>query len=132
MPCNSDYLEPRTSEKQTRKAAELICFVRRNRGMPIDRRMEKAAEHIYGEPATLNEVVVELCRLLNEMDASSRDTLIYDARSKTARDLADWWEEHLEADRARETKEAEEQRRQVLRQSALAKLTTEEARAFEP
>jgi hypothetical protein len=55
------------------------------------------------------------------------DNLLYgDARNKKARRLADWWEEHLERDRARDEREKEERERAILREQAKSKLTTEE------
>ena len=39
------------------------------------------------------------------MRADVRDRIVYDARNKTARRLADWWEEHQEEDAKREAAE---------------------------
>ena len=54
--------------------------------------------------------------------------IVYDGRNKTSRDLADWWDEHLEADEARERLEAERKYDDEIKKIALKKLTAEEKR----
>ena len=52
----------------------------------------------------------------------------YNAKNKTSRRLADWWEEHQEADKKRLKKELKEAKENKDRDTLIAKLTTYEKR----
>lgn len=129
MGCNSDYLEPTHRERELQRAAKLLAFVLSKAGKPVPAAVSQAADHIYCKA----DFVPSLCELLTDMPEEERDRIVYDARDKVSRDLADWWEEHQKADIARLQCEAEaeaEAQKQKLMQTALAKLTTEEAAAL--
>lgn len=101
MPCNTDYMEPNVRERQRRLAAQLLIYVYGRLGLTISTRIKIAADDIYGGPAN-DDFVTELCSILKIMSTAQIDEVVYDARDKTARQLADWWEEHQEEDRKRE------------------------------
>jgi len=77
----------------------------------------------------VDSVVQELCAMLSAMSPDERDAIIYDARNKTARSLADWWEYHQEMDAEREAEKLEAERIAKLREEAASKLTPEERAA---
>lgn len=99
MPCNADYLEPTNREKQLQHAANLLVYLYKKLGItPLDW-VAAEANNIY---ASDERSVVQLCATLKALEPSVRDWVVYNARNKTARQLADWWEEHQAADAERE------------------------------
>lgn len=126
MGCNSSYMDPTAREVESKRAATLLRYVYQKLGMPVPQVVEHAAEELYGDETRLNEFVVNLCALLSGLPDAQKNVIIYDGRSKLARDLADWWDVHQEADRERIAKEAMAQRKEALKASARAKLTPEE------
>lgn len=133
MPCVSDYLAPTSRERELQRAAQLLAHVLERLGRPVDEALVKTAADLYARgPGGMTAVdyVPELCAVLTSLDEAVRDQIVYDARNKMSRNLADWWEEHLAADRAREMREAATTRERELRASALAKLTAEERAAL--
>ncbi len=127
MPCNSDYLEPTEREQELRRAARLLIFALEAQGREAPDWARSEAENLYAKD---ERSVTSLCALIKSMGEPERDRIVYDAKSKASRDLADWWEEHQEADRRREEREAAEARREADRRSALGKLTEEEKAAL--
>jgi hypothetical protein len=128
MPCNSDYLEPTKREQELKHAANLLVYVARKLGAVVEPWMTEQAQALY---ANDERCVTVLCDVLTQLSNDSRDRLLYsDARDKTARDLADWWEEHQRADARRRQDEEAEKRRKELRASGAAKLTREEKKAL--
>lgn len=72
----------------------------------------------------------ELCAMLKSMEPEKRDRIVYNARDKRARRLADWWEYHQAQDARHEAERLEAIRIHELRASAAAKLTHEERAAL--
>jgi hypothetical protein len=135
MPCNSDYLEPDRHEIESRRVAQLICFINSHKDFKCFERgvsswIINAAKEIYGNKARLNELVVMLCSICSGMSKKEQDAIIYDARNKDSRDLADWWEEHQKADAERIEMEKRTAQRKKIRQAALSKLTKAEKEAL--
>lgn len=104
MPCNSDYMNPTDKETRLRETAWLYAYALSKLGEEVPPEVGLAAENIYCR----KDYVPALCALLKGLPEEKRDAIVYNARDKDARRLADWWEEHLEADRIREAKEAKE------------------------
>lgn len=127
MPCRSDYMEPHDYEQRLQETAQLLVFVKSELGLNISKRLLNAAENIYCKA----DYVPELCRTIRAMDEKDLNRIVYNARRKQSRALADWWDEHQEADREREEAEAKERKRKALRKVALAKLTKEEREALD-
>jgi hypothetical protein len=75
-------------------------------------------------------VVPVLCALMQTLTKKQEDKIVYDGRNKNARNLANWWELHQEADKQREAGEKAEKQRQVVKDAALTKLTADERQAF--
>lgn len=137
MPCQSDYMEPTRAEQNSKKTAELLLYVMSaisKWGHPKIHttfvQATVAASDEYGRPGRLEQFTQDLCILISAMDENMRDEVVYNGKSKESRRLADWWDEHKEADRKRILAEAEESNRNSLRQSAMSKLTSEERRAL--
>lgn len=126
MPCRDDWPSPSGAQVRSQRAAGLLIFLYEKLGKPVTESLKRDANDCYCN----TDYVRVLCALLKSMGEEERDAFIYVARDKRARALADWWEEHLEADRARVAEEEAENRRRELEQSARSKLTPEELRAL--
>lgn len=127
MPCNSDYLNPNKREREMQRAAKLLVYVHQQTGKTPPPFAVKEAANIY---ASDERNVVDLCGFLRAMSDEDRERLVYNAKDKTARDLADWWEVHQAADAAREAGKAVEEQRKAAAEAGLAKLTAVEKKAL--
>ena len=134
-PCSSDYLRPSQEEKNRKRIARLMLYVMHElKYMPVGnerRRYQRAATNPYGEGIDLNKETKKLCGVIQRMSEGTLNRIVYNARSKDSRDLADWWEEHQRADNKRKKRERDEKRRKRLIKSAMSKLTREERQALE-
>lgn len=120
MPCNCDYLEARNTEVESRDAAKHIVYI--NSKLPYTKTenwIVKASKEYYGNEERLNDLVVILCKLCHNLGPILQEKIIYNGNSKQARALADWWEEHQEADKQR----IKEENKELAKKKALAKLT---------
>lgn len=126
MPCNSDYMNPNERERELQRSAKLLVYVFRTIETTPPEWLLEEANNIYAKD---DRSVTMLCATLKAMDPQERETLL-GGRKRTARDLANWWEEHLEADTAREEREAAEAERARSRRSGLNKLTAAERDAL--
>jgi hypothetical protein len=120
-------MEPNDKERQLQRTAKLLIYVQQQLGQGTPRWVQKTAANIY---ASDERVVPKLCSTLRNMSKSDMERIVYNAHSVQARDLADWWEEHQKADRAREAKEAAEVEKRQLQESGLAKLSAAEVAAL--
>lgn len=128
MPCNSDYLRPDSREQELHRAAKLLVYVRKCQSKKPERFAVKAANDVYG--AGGEKALVLLCEALTNMSESERNIIVYNSRLKIVRDLADWWEDHQEADRQRIAEEKRRKHQKKLRKHALAKLSKDEREAL--
>lgn len=103
MPCNSDYMNPTAREAQSKRTCHLLAYALGQKGLAVPDWVRSAAVNSYGNVERLDEAVQLLCELCKQMTKEEQDSIIYDARIRTSRDLANWWEEHQNADIARET-----------------------------
>ena len=127
MPCRSDYMEATDREVRLRETAQLLIYVKQHLKEKVSDRLLKASNDYYCSV----DFVPELCKTIRKLTPEQMNDIVYNSRDKTSRRLADWWEEHEEADRKREAKEAEEKQRKALRKQALAKLSKEERMALD-
>ena len=137
MPCNCDYLEPTNKERKLREAAQLFVWLAPQVGAKIPDGVRYQARNTYGQNRLRNPecIVPDLCELVKSLTPKQLDEYVYNGRNKDARRLADWWEEHKEADKQRIAREKQEQDGKALAKKAAAKLTDEElaaVRKFKP
>lgn len=102
MPCNSDYLQPSYREAELARAAKLMLYVANKLGFQPAAALESDAKSLYGGA----DYVPSLCQAIRGMTPEQVNSIVYNAKDRTARDLADWWEDHQKADADREEKEA--------------------------
>jgi hypothetical protein len=129
MPCNSDYMEQDGLEKHIQTTARLVKFVKNKLGLIITKE-ENELDTSYPNRSKADFITERLCSLIKGMDAEERENIVWDAKNKTSRQLADWWDEHLAADRKRIYAEQEKLREEQLKKSALKKLTKAEKKAL--
>lgn len=104
----------------------LLVHLYNSAGKKVPKYVHEATRGLYD-----SRIVPLLCDTFMAMSPASRERLLYgNARDKMARRLADWWEQHQEADRMRAIKDAARQRVAKVRAGALAKLTKEERQAL--
>ena len=127
MPCNSDHLNATDREVELQRAARLLVYVKERLGEKPEKWMIEQANKSWADD---ERSVIELCAALNAMTKKQRDTIIYNARDKVARDLADWWEEHQKVDTERARRDVALCERDELRKKALKKLTRAERKAL--
>ena len=126
MPCNSNYMNPTLKEINRRETSELICYVNRKLNLPTPTNIIEASQDIYGQGVELDEVVSLLCEKISSMTEQQKESIVYNAKNKTSRKLADWWEEHVEADKRRLKMELEEKKKKETMDEILKKLTPSE------
>ena len=127
MPCNSDYLAQNAREAELQRAAKLLVYVKTQLGEVVSDLLKQTANDYYAK----EDFIPELCEAIDIMSAQQFDRIVYNARSKQARDLADWWEEHVEADRKRVAAELKKERIRRIRITLMNSLSSEEIEALE-
>lgn len=131
MPCNSSYLEPSQEEENKVQVSKLIIYVDKKLGAKTRKEIIKASKHTYGLGVELDVIVPELCSKLKSLNKKQKEEIIYNAKNKTSRSLANWWEEHQKADKERIKFQKELKKKHDLKESALKKLTAEEIKALD-
>lgn len=122
MPCRSDYMEPTQRERLLQETAQLYAYVLHATGNLVPQKVELAANNQYCR----DDFVADLCQFITEMTADLRMQIIYNPYNRTARRLADWWEEHEAADRQRVAQEQTELLKQDRYEQVIAKLSDED------
>lgn len=123
MPCNSDYLKQTDFEAAMQEAARHCVYVCAKLQVPCPTKFKRQAEEFYADDVGQVEF---LCEVIRKMTVKQMNDIVYNGRDRDSRRLADWWDEHLAADKAREEEEAQEKRRQEIYEKALIKLSDEE------
>lgn len=125
MPCRSDYLDPTPREEYMQRTAKLHAYALRASGKAVPQRVEKAAGDCYCR----SDFTSDLCALIKSLPPRKFKAVVYDAHSKESRELASWWEDHVEVDRRREKKERDAKAAKEAYASAVKKLTPRELKA---
>lgn len=128
MACTSG--EPTSAEEESQLVAQLICHTLKKMRKTIKPYYRDTANGCYGDVGGLDELTDTLCGILGSLTDKEEDRIVYDARDKTARKLADWWEEHQILDRKRSVKERKKAKDAKIKKGALAKLSSEEKKVL--
>lgn len=124
MGCRSDYLEPTAYEIEVRKTAELLLWFTKKAGITYrgtQMKIKKVADNIYPSKDDGDFVVSLLCKELRNLrgkDEAKFDSIVYNAKDRTARDLATWWEDHEKADEKRTKADLERRTKEWAKLSA--------------
>ena len=97
MPCRSP--EQNDRDRLAERCAKLIISFDAIIGVdtPQDIKLVVGIYSFHGDK--LNKLTAHLCAKLRALTECERERIIYNAKSKESRALADWWEEHCEHDR---------------------------------
>ncbi len=101
MPCNSDYMYPSEREEQSKKLTGLLCYVLEALDETPPSWAVVAKSEYYGDVKTLDASVKLLCALIQGFSPEMANRIMYDGRIANARQLADFWDRHQEADASR-------------------------------
>jgi hypothetical protein len=107
MPCDGSYMNPSVRETESLLICKRIIFLFKKLNFPIPKKIVESSESLYGDLKNLDKNVALLCLVISNMTKEQVDSILYNARSKESRDLANWWEEHQEADIKRKQKTKE-------------------------
>ena len=131
MPCRGpDITEPTQRDRESQRVCQCLVYILSKFKQPVEDWMVEGAEDCC--PDKLDMATSHLCGWLKHaVETGREDEIVYDARSRDARNLADWWEDHQEMDREREEEEQREARKAKTKERALGKLTDEEKEALE-
>lgn len=99
MPCDSSHLEPTYRERESKRVAGFIVYLKTKLNIWVLMEEHDTARSTYGNLGRLDKHTAKLCELCALPEAQP---FIYDAHNRDARDLADWWEDHQEADKAKQ------------------------------
>lgn len=130
MGCRSDYMEPNEREKESVLVCQLLMYAFTALKKKIPNDVSAAASATYGDEPNLDKHTDLLCQTCGNMDQKTSERVIYNAHLPAARQLAEWWERHQEADRKRIAEEKAASKRKKLVASAKAKLTPAELKAL--
>lgn len=131
MGCNSQYMESTHEERFRKNTHALLAYAYRSLGLPVPDKVKTGANNYYGDGGySSDDVTSKLCALIRTMNAEDMTRIVYNAKNRDARKLADWWEDHEKADKIRAIEEAKEQQMKNLAQQAAAKLTKQELAAL--
>lgn len=158
MPCDGSYMDPNDWERNSHKVCKHLKFIfdklKDEKKLPrklaaallcddraLVEAIDKGAKDPYGclnTPYALDEQVAKLCSILSNMTPKMLDKYVYDGRNKQSRELANWWEEHQEADQDRvkeEQRQIAKKKREVTQTAALTyglkKLSSKELRLLQ-
>jgi hypothetical protein len=130
MPCNCDYLQASGVELESIRVCKLLVYLYECSGIDIPAWIVKATNNYYGNVDRLDEATKMLCYALRAMNPKDMEKYVYDAHSKTARRLANWWERHQEWDERRVKEEETAAKKTKTKKKALSKLSKEELEAL--
>ena len=95
----------------------------KSKGEVHSKEIQNAATSYY---CNFEKGVALLCKEIGEMTEEEMNSIVYDGRNPMARQTANWWELHVEADILREENKTKEELQQEVRKVAIEKLTLEE------
>jgi len=113
MPCRSDHMEPHALEAESHRVAKHIIYLFTILSIPLPSGVVEAAASMYGDSSKCDTFTRILCDTISGELAADVEAVMYNGRNPKARQLADWWGTHKEADvirRQKETAEAAERR----------------------
>lgn len=118
MPCNSDYMNPTTKE---RDLSRVQCLLDELNGIKFTRgSWDGYHPKVYCKSVNADNLVADLCSRLHKCPDVTKYSL----------EMQMWWRDHQEADFKRKQAEAKKQQAQKIKQKALAKLSPSERKAL--
>jgi len=103
-------MEATSDETESRRLANLVMYLNDSLDITTSEDIKEAARSYYGNAEILDSLTAYTCGKIKRMDEETLNRVVYDGRNPTARQLADWYEQHEAIDRRRlrEEKKREE------------------------
>lgn len=100
MPCH----DPSPDERDLRavNAAKCLNILYEKLGLPYKIGVPTGYDEI-GFGKSLDELTNMLCSTIRGLTPEQLEAIVYNGRDKNSRKLADWWDEHQEIDKKRES-----------------------------
>jgi hypothetical protein len=97
-------MHPDKWEQESKKVAKLLIYIFESMNQSYSPKIKKAAEHVYGDSKRVHKFTAKLCKKLESLDDDQLNRIVYDGRIAKARQLAQWWDDHKEADKRKDQK----------------------------
>jgi hypothetical protein len=134
MPCRGpEPVTPTQKGVESRRTCQMLVYILEMFDQHIeDWITEGAKEDEYcWYPEYLDEATRMTCEWCKHaIETGQEDTVIFDAHSRKARRLADWWEEHQELDKKREKAKKAKAKKARAKKKAMSKLTKKDKEAL--
>jgi hypothetical protein len=98
-------MNPSKDEENSRKVCGHVVYLYEALGREVPEWARIGADAYYGDTRHLETAVVMLCETIRGLSKKQLREIVHDGSSSKARALADFWDEHLAADRRREEAE---------------------------
>ena len=113
MPCRCDYMEPSQREAESKRVAQLLCFVYNSLGKRIPHDIKAASTNLYGNVEEVDNYTAKLCEFIHNFSEEELNSIVYDGRNANSRALADWYDVHQEHDRIREQQISQKEKQKL-------------------
>lgn len=126
MPCKTE--EPSPIQQEGQLVGELLLYVYCMLGIKPSTTSIAISKEYFAKTSDVHSAVEELCTLLRNLNNTcieDYEKVVYDAKSKNSRRLADWWEKHQEMDARRMEQELQEEKQRGVNR-IFKKLTPED------
>lgn len=103
MPCYDSI--PTERDERAVEVAKLLVYVNHSLNLPNSTGLKEIASYSYFAGDHLDKITQRLCNILNKLkinDPNKFEALVYNAKVKESRDLANWWEQHEKFDKERQ------------------------------
>lgn len=108
MPCSSEHMKQTGTEAYNQRTAQLYIYAleKMSAFSKIDKKNLALAKSEAHDSYARVDFTQQLCDLLRDLSPEQIEQVVYNARDPMSRKLADWWEEHQDADQKREAQNA--------------------------
>ena len=130
MPCKTE--EPSPIQQEGQLVGELLLYVYYMLGIKPSATSITISKEYFAKTSDVHSAVEELCTLLRNLNntcVEDYEKIVYNAKSKNSRRLADWWEKHQEMDARRIEQELQAEKQRSV-DYILKKLTREDITAL--
>ncbi len=128
---NGDYMEPTEEEEESRRICQHIEYVYGHFKIKLPNWVHETARDEFGNVGKLKQAKNMLVKCLKNLKPDEMIAIVYDAYKRDSRSLADWWEMYLAVEKLEDAEREQEQKKALLRESALKKMTYDEIKAFD-
>lgn len=126
MPCNSDYMEPTIREEISRRMCCNIVYMKECLRKPVEKWIKEGAENYYGKSERYEELEGMVAKMFDALTPEQIDKIVYNARDKRARTMANDFERYMNEKSKQLKKENKQKEEKKVLDKALSRLRAEE------